>query len=238
MTEIHVHRNPEYTKWRHERLQSLSFETARAAFTDYFKHPLANPSLAAESGVLRPPMLDELLAIPSRGGVLPFHYVSDIPYIEDEQPGYEGSPYYEIKEFLDLVQPKPGDVVYDLGSGYGRVVFMGALIYPDVTWKGIEFVDERVNSANEVKDKLGLINAQFMQGNVRDMDFSDGDIFYMFNPFSEETLEVVMDKLHKIARLKRIIIAANGIRLLEKPFWVSELFPNRESDIKFFESLK
>lgn len=147
-----------------------------------------------------------------------------------------------LKDFLRLFNQEEGDVVYDLGCGYGRAVFTGALTHPSTTFKGIEFVADRVKDANEVRERLGLANAQFICRNVRDrdMDFSDGNIFYMFNPFSTSTLMEVMAKLSVIGREKRILVATYwmGGGIFEYIPWLREITNIGENnfDLTVYES--
>lgn len=194
--EIHTHRSDAEMALRRSRLQNLQPGTVRTTFNDYFYSPDGNDRWAAPGRIL-----DDLLLIEHQ-----FEWVSDP---NGEQLDYHGTYYRIIKRFLQIVRPQEGSVVYDLGSGHGRVIFTGALTHPAATFKGIEYVGDRVRDCNELREKLGLEDAHFIQGNVRDkdVDFSDGDIFYMFNPFSESTLIEVMDKLSVVGRQKRILVA-------------------------------
>lgn len=136
-------------------------------------------------------------------------YCTELDYSE-EQILYEGTPFFLILFLLNQVQPPSGAIVYDLGSGYGRFVLTGALHYNDVIFRGIELIGQRVNSSNDFAGRLGLNNALFIEGNVLESDFSDGQIFYLFNPFSDETLVKMIRKLKLVAERKKIIIAVIG----------------------------
>lgn len=229
MREIHIHRSEEEIIARKSRLQNIHVGAAKAAILHYFNQPedLTAPVLYEDEA--RAKALDRLLLIDYR-----FEGLSDV---DGEQPAYNGSDYEDIRRFLKIAKPKPGDVVYDLGAGYGRVVLMGAITHPDVTFKGIELVADRVRDANEVREKFELENAEFIHGNVRYVDFSDGEIFYMFNPFTSETLSIVMGKLSAVARHKRILIVTTWMGgTLDINPWLRTLDPNSKSDPQFFES--
>ena len=75
---------------------------------------------------------------------------------------------------------------------------------------GIEIVPDRVVESNKHKDRLKLENIYFKQGNVLDYDISDGNIFFMFNPFTIEILKKVNEKLKKISKQKFIKLAVFG----------------------------
>jgi len=118
------------------------------------------------------------------------------------------SPYPDIMNFFHQTHPKKSQVVYDLGSGFGRVVFYGGLV-TDAFIKGVEIVPARVEECNRIKENLKLENISFIQANVLDVDISDGDIFFMYHPFSRETGHNVFEKLKKVSEQKPITVAVN-----------------------------
>ena len=121
----------------------------------------------------------------------------------------------EIGEKLNLSKD---DTFYDLGSGYGQVP-MFLSINSEAKFKGVELMRDRLAQAKTTTKKLGLENVSFIDGNVVDVDFSDGNIFYMFNPFSQETLQIVADKLKEIARTKKIKVVSTGV---STGFWLGK----------------
>jgi SAM-dependent methyltransferase len=101
------------------------------------------------------------------------------------------------------------DTFYDLGSGYGQVPNFLA-INSEAQFKGVELMRDRLAQAKLTARKFDLKNVSFIEGNVTDIDFSDGNTFYLFNPFSSETLENVAGKLQEIAKTKKIKIISAG----------------------------
>lgn len=139
------------------------------------------------------------------------------PYMDEvleryagEQPFYQGTPYGMIRDLLKRIDLGPGDVFYDLGAGYGRVVLYTAMTTGVGRAVGIELVSERAAACNRVKDALALRNVEFRSGNVRTQDLSDGTVFFLFNPFSRPTLEAVGEKLREVAAGKKITIVSWG----------------------------
>ncbi len=142
-----------------------------------------------------------------------------------EQYIYEGRPYDYCRRFLHVLQPTDQDKVYDLGCGYGRVVFYGALTTP-AYYTGIELVPERVINANRIKQRYSIHNAEFLQGNVLDYDYSDGTLFFLFNPFISATLEKVIARLQLISQYHPIKIVAWGggaSRRISGEPWLNEI---------------
>jgi len=126
-----------------------------------------------------------------------------------EQFTYQGTSYELIRQFLKELNLTDQDVLYDLGCGYGRIPLYGAMTTPG-KYRGIEIVPERVVEANTVKDKLKLDNVDFRQGNVLEQDYSDGSVFFLFNPFAIETLEKAGEQLEQLAKTKKIRVVSVG----------------------------
>ena len=173
--------------------------------------------------------IDELIGItPKKDRLEDYHSYQNIFGVE--QFIYEGTPYSTIREFLRIIKPSKDDIVYDLGSGYGRIIFYGALTTP-AFYKGVEILPERIASCNKIRTKLKLKNAEFISRNVLEDDFKDGSVFFLFNPFYMETLEKVGEKLKKIARTKKITIASWGgtsDEYFEEQHWLKPIYPEEE----------
>lgn len=74
--------------------------------------------------------------------------------------------------------------VLDVGSGIGKFCTIGALTTP-ATFTGIEQREYLVDSANEVASRLDIKNIRYLHRNVVDVDWSEYDSIYLFNPFAE-----------------------------------------------------
>jgi len=157
-----------------------------------------------------------------------------------EQYKYEGTPYNYIRYFLNLLKPGTNDTIYDLGCGYGRVVLYGALSCPS-KFKGIEIIPERVMVANQIKMHFSIGNARFKQGNVLDFSYADGNIFFLFNPFQEETLAAVGNRLQKISMKKSLKIVTWGGSsndFFSQQNWLKEIKMDEKYDkIQIFQSI-
>jgi SAM-dependent methyltransferase len=96
-----------------------------------------------------------------------------------------------LAETLAIVQPKAGEVIYDLGSGTGKAVFCAALLYD---WKkciGIEFLPGLCQVSQELlKNFLKMEEIQqhfpdknfpieFIHDDFLNVDFSDADIIHL-----------------------------------------------------------
>jgi len=132
---------------------------------------------------------------------------------------YEGagvgvqSGYSTVMTALRHLNPKNGVRFVDLGSGYGRVGFVIGLMRPDIDFKGYEYVPHRVKISAEMTKNFALSNhVNFF---VQDLSLSSfripaADIYYLYDPFSEETYQHVLGQLIEISRQQKIFIATKG----------------------------
>lgn len=151
---------------------------------------------------------------------------------------------YGTSEFLnnifDSVQPRKDDVFYDLGSGYGIVLFHGAKNYPEAKFKGIEILDERFNMSVTLLEENGLRNVELFNEDMFNCDFSDGTIFYIYNPLFEDIYPKLINRLHEIHLERSItIIAESRCTIFDNTEWLEkydEVFVDVVRRIHFYRS--
>lgn len=124
-----------------------------------------------------------------------------------EQFSYDDTPYDVVREALHRLAPRRGDVFYDLGCGYGRVVLWGSIVSA-ARFHGVELVPQRIAVADRVRRRLALRNLVLHQANVRSVAFDDGTLFFLFDPFFNATLDHVSRRLARIAGKHSIRIAS------------------------------
>lgn len=78
-----------------------------------------------------------------------------------------------------------GAKILDVGSGIGKFCLVGAHLYPDSQYFGVEQRHELVHYAKTSKKYLGLENANFFHANITQINFSEFDHFYFYNSFYE-----------------------------------------------------
>jgi cyclopropane fatty-acyl-phospholipid synthase-like methyltransferase len=101
------------------------------------------------------------------------HYVNSLaPYV--------ASPQEIVERMLELADLKPGETLYDLGSGDGRILIT-AVVRFKAKAVGIEISDDLVSSTNARIRRLGLDNdAQVIHGNFLNVDLSPADVVTMY----------------------------------------------------------
>jgi ubiquinone/menaquinone biosynthesis C-methylase UbiE len=90
------------------------------------------------------------------------------------------TPLEVAKKMLDLSQIKPGEVLYDLGCGDGRLIILAA---KDVGAKstGIELREDLVERARTEIKRLNLEDkVKVIQGNFFDVNISDANVITLY----------------------------------------------------------
>lgn len=123
------------------------------------------------------------------------------------------SGYSTVLTALNQLNLKPGDRLVDLGSGYGRVGLVAGLVRDDIYFIGYEFVRHRVDIANQASQNMQLQDrVQFHTCDLSNRSFQipDAEVYYLYDPFSEETYLYVLSQLVQISRRKKITIVTKG----------------------------
>jgi hypothetical protein len=123
------------------------------------------------------------------------------------------SSYASILVALDQVRLPQGGTFIDLGSGYGRVGFVIGFLRPDAQFIGYEYVPHRVQAAEDTAKRAGISDhVHFIAQDLSDRSFRipEADVYYMYDPFSQETYRYVFEQLREIGRRKPITVATKG----------------------------
>jgi SAM-dependent methyltransferase len=90
------------------------------------------------------------------------------------------TPQDVVEDMLRLANVKKGDVLYDLGSGDGRIAITAARRY-GIKATGIDIDPERIREANENAKKAGVGHlVQFRQENLFTADFKDATVVTLY----------------------------------------------------------
>jgi tRNA G37 N-methylase Trm5 len=93
---------------------------------------------------------------------------------------YVPTPQEVVDRMLELAQVKKGDVVYDLGSGDGRIVVTAAKKY-GVKAIGFEIDPERIKESHENIKKAGVEKlVEIRQQDIRTVDLSGANVLTMY----------------------------------------------------------
>lgn len=132
---------------------------------------------------------------------------------------YEGagvgvqSGYSNIILALSYLNPPMGSTLVDLGSGYGRVGLTLGLMRTDMNFLGFEYVKHRVDVANLTCEKFELCKKiHFYHQDLSDPGFllPEAEIYYLYDPFSRQTYEFILQQLINLSHTKKITIVTKG----------------------------
>lgn len=92
------------------------------------------------------------------------------------------------REAAHLLAPRPGMRILDVGAGPGKFCVLAAREAPGCTFVGVELRPSLIKLARKLAARTALPNVSFVEGNALDLDWSDYDAFYFYNPFGEQLL--------------------------------------------------
>lgn len=127
--------------------------------------------------------------------------------------GYHAAGLDSIRRMLAEVPLTERDVFIDLGSGLGRVCIVVALSTA-ARVRGIEVQHALVERARADAARAGVA-VQFVEGDVREVDLSEGTVFFLYVPFTGPALGRVLERLSAIDH--PIVVCALGVDL-DAPF--------------------
>ena len=131
------------------------------------------------------------------------HYVDSLaPYVV--------SPQEIVDRMLELADLRPGEKLYDLGSGDGRILIT-AVVRFKAKAVGVEISDDLVNSTNDRIHRLGLDgDAHVIHGNFLDVDLSPADVVTLY--LATDANEMLRPNLEKYLK--------NGSRVVSHEYVV------------------
>jgi len=90
------------------------------------------------------------------------------------------TPHEVVEDMLRLANVRKGDVLYDLGSGDGRIAITAAKKY-GIKAVGIDIDPERIREANDNARKAGVANlVEFRQEDLFKADFREATVVTLY----------------------------------------------------------
>lgn len=125
--------------------------------------------------------------------------------LEPEMVEFYKTPARVVFDFVERFGVGPEDVFVDLGSGLGQVVILVNLL-TGAKAKGIEIEPAYCEYARDCAWDLGLRDVEFVLGDARDADYSDGTVFFLYTPFRGQMMREVLGRLRREALSRPIRI--------------------------------
>ena len=106
---------------------------------------------------------------------------------------WSATPKRVVRKMLELAEIKPGETLYDLGCGDGRVLIEASKRY-GIESVGIECQEKWVRKSNENVRTNGLENlVTIVDGDIFDQDLSGADIVFTY--LTNGGMNILKDKL-------------------------------------------
>ncbi|PYM98326.1 MAG: SAM-dependent methyltransferase [Candidatus Rokuibacteriota bacterium] len=113
-----------------------------------------------------------LLGTAAAGGCAPGRRLPDVPYVV--------TPERVIEEMLQIASVGPNDLLYDLGSGDGRIVIAAARKF-GTRGVGIEIDPALIEVANENARQAGVTHlVRFVHGDIFVADFAQATVVTLY----------------------------------------------------------
>jgi hypothetical protein len=119
-----------------------------------------------------------------------------------EPPPFIATPERLVEEMLRLGAVSPGDVVYDLGSGDGRLVVGAAVTGARAV--GVEYDRDLVEQSRARAARAGVAeNTRFLHQDIFETDFHDADVvmLYLSADFNERLRPRLLQQLQPGSRV-------------------------------------
>lgn len=149
------------------------------------------------------------------------------PAAEADQPVrtpdviYVPTPEPVVDAMLNLARVSPGDVLYDLGSGDGRIPIRAAQRF-GVRGTGIEIDPVRIREANANAEAAGVTHlVSFRQDDLFTTDFSDATVVTLY----------LLDSLNEKLRPRLLAELAPGTRIVSHAFRMGDWEPERTVEV-------
>jgi tRNA G37 N-methylase Trm5 len=137
----------------------------------------------------------------------------DVPFVP--------TPQNVVDAMLKLAAVKKGDILYDLGSGDGRLVVTAAKQY-GVRGTGIDIDPKRIEEANANAKQAGVTNlVQFKNQDLFEADFHDATVITLY----------LLPGINMKLRPKLWKETKPGTRIVSHSFTMGEWQPEKKEDV-------
>lgn len=185
----------------------LKAELKNLASLNYAEAKARSEELDLKLGFSQQPIEDRLIEnFRIKGGQKPEQRWIGLP-LQSMQ-----TPYGELVEIVQTVNPNPGHTWIDLGAAYGRLGVVLAALAPEVHFIGYELVPERAAEGQAVYERLGLKNAKLIEQDLNASGFKPAvaDCYFLYDFGTREAVEKTLADLRTIAAKRPLTIVARG----------------------------
>ena len=150
---------------------------------------------------------------------------------EPEMVFYQPTPARIVLEMVEKTDFQQEDVFYDIGSGLGQVAILVHLL-TGVRSKGVEIEPAYCEYARRCACRLNLSRVTFTNQDAREVDYTEGTLFFMYTPFEGKVLEQVLGQLETQSKKRRIQLYTYGpcTRHVGRQKWLARVDQNGDQE--------
>lgn len=135
---------------------------------------------SSEEGVVDVPAVEALSPPPSANSAVAAEDAAATAPTREPDVVYVPTPQPVVDAMLNMAGVKAGDVLYDLGSGDGRIPITAARRF-GIRATGIDINPERISEANANAEEAGVTDkVTFKQADLFEEDFSDATVVTLY----------------------------------------------------------
>lgn len=141
------------------------------------------------------------------------------------------TPYSELIQMCELLNPRSGSLVVDLGAGYGRMGLVLESFYPEVRFLGLEFVEERVVEGARIFEQYNCRRARLLQGDLTQEGFElpEAESYFIYDYGTLPHIRRTLKQFEELSERKsfKLVARGHGVRNLihyEHP-WLANICP-------------
>src|ERR1017187_5362678 len=109
---------------------------------------------------------------------------------------FQSKCFFHLKKIIRQMPMTEKDVFYDIGCGSGRMVCIAALKNVKKC-VGVEISEKLSGLANRNAASMRFRKAaiEILQSDACKVDYTEGTVFALFNPFGAKTLSIVLERI-------------------------------------------
>ena len=135
---------------------------------------------------------------------------------------YVPTPQVVVDGMLTMAGVKAGDILYDLGSGDGRIPITAVQKYGATRATGIDIDPQRIKEANENAQKAGVTDkVRFLNQDLFTANFKDATVITLY----------LLDSLNEKLRPKLLAELNPGTRIVSHSFRMGDWQPEKTQTI-------
>jgi len=160
---------------------------------------------------------------------LPLYGQQRVKHYANSLAPYVVSPQQIVDRMLELADLKPGEILYDLGSGDGRVLITAVQRY-HARAVGIEISEALVKSTGDRIQKLGLASdARVIQGDLLQVDLTPADVVTIY--LATDSNEILRPNLEKYLKPGARVVSHDYVVPGWKPKFVDKDLPDARGHV-------